>query len=412
MNDERIGSELAGLLEKARPELTPELETRAVAAMREARPRRLTRRRLIAVAVGAAVALFGLGFVPVPMGEAKGVLDRAMATCEGATGLHIVYHMLRDGTDSVHEVWYATGGLGRTEDWRNGELSGAYIWGKDFTALYNATTQTADVDDQPPGNGPKWSALVPGYEQILTESYIAQYPKATLSEWRERSLWGGEVDICEVVLPVPGDTEERKVKIRVETDAATGKLLSKRQWESDGDNWHLVIYTEEVTWDADVPSGAFEFVPPRGTKVTYHRWWRGRYNQTLAMGQTQDWRVKVHALDAKDNGDLILTLSRYPAPGTPEPDWKEVAVKIDAVDDLGAQYHDDMGDGRLQNSSWVTTLHRDASAVKFGSSRSLEATIHFAGPAANSEQTMTLPNLPIPPAQAEADLYRPEVVQY
>ncbi len=408
MNSERIEAKIVGLLGNVGLEPRRDLRQRAIAAIVAARPTRVrTRRRLAAIAVGiAGVVLFALGFVPIPLGRAKGALDRAVAACEGASGLYIRSHDLHDGRDRVRETWYAAGGLERNDWWENGTLAGSDVMGADSRAVYDASKQVAQVDDFPPGT---YRSPDFGHEKLqeLAGSYLEQTP-GSVEEWRKRSLWGGEVDVIDITLEAPGS--QGKVKERYETDAATGRLLSLRTWEWDGGQWRLASYTDEVAWNVDLPSGTFAFLPPKGTKVTYYGWWKDRLDKTVAVGQTQDWRVRVHAVDVNEKGDLLLSLSRYPAPGIEQPDWKAVAVKIDAVDDLGVQYQDDMGDGRFQNSSWVTTLHRSTSTTRPSLAQTATVTIHFRASEPKTDQAVTLSDLPLPASRA--DLFEPDVVQY
>jgi outer membrane lipoprotein-sorting protein len=415
MNLENVDTQLSELLEKVRPQLTAALTDRAAAAIRSARPVPIrSRRRLIAMTVGAAVVLFALGFVPIPLGRTKGALDRAMAAFEGSSGVYIRSHSLREGRDKIHDAWYAAGGLSRDEYWENGELTGLGISGADFDVVYDPSQGTAHVDDRPPGSRPEWSILSFGteYAQSLVRSYLEQSP-GTFEEWRERSLWRGEIDVIEATLRF-GDHDEETMRIRWETDAATGRLIGHREWVLKQGRWELVTYTEEMAWDVDIPSDTFAFVPPKGTRVTCHHWWKSRFDKTLAAGQTSDWRVTVHALDAKDNGDILLTLSRHPV-AQDEEQWiwiGKIPVRIEAVDNLGVAYQDNDGHYVAMPGSWVTTLIRDRSAIRPGRARNLTLAIHLKASDAEPEQILTLAALPLPPLREEEDLFRPEVIQY
>jgi len=407
MSSDPTVEKIAGLLEAVGLEPSRDLRPRAIAAIIGARAAQTRRHyRPVAIALGAAaVALCALGFVPIPLGHAKGALDRAIAAYDGCSGLYIRTHDLHEGRDRVRETWYAAGGLERNDYWEEGKLTGAYVAGTDFYAIYDASRQEAQVDELPPDT--RQSSDFTREEFLALAQQYLESTRGNVEEWRTRSLWGGEVDIIDITLETPS---QGKVKERYETDAATGQLLSLRHWEWDGGAWRLTSYTDEVAWDVDFPSGTFSFLPPKGTKVTYYRWWGDRFDRTVAAGQTADWRIRIHAIDVKENGDMLLTLSRYPSPGEQQPDWHTVAVKIDAVDNLGTGYHDIMGDGRFQNSSWVAILEKSTSTARRGIAQTATVTFRFSAAEGEATEIVTLSDLPLPPPRA--DLFEPEVVQY
>ena len=80
MTAERDDARVIEAVESVCPEFTPALRQRVLSAIAvPARVPARPRRRLIAVAVGAAALLAGLGFVPLPLGRTHGVLTRAVA---------------------------------------------------------------------------------------------------------------------------------------------------------------------------------------------------------------------------------------------------------------------------------------------------------------------------------------------
>ena len=167
MSDRWVQEELAGLLEAARPELTEKLEARAVRAVAEATAVRrplLSRPRWIAVAVGAALALFILGFLPIPMGQTHGALDQAVAALENASGLHLRCHYYDHGRERVVDFWQG-GWLMRNDQREGGRLVSQTIYGPDSKVVYDATKKRAEVSDVPPSQAtdPALPTLEPGW---------------------------------------------------------------------------------------------------------------------------------------------------------------------------------------------------------------------------------------------------------
>ena len=407
MNAEHVDMELAKLLDQVRPELTPALTDRATAAIRSARPVPIRSRcRLIAVTVGAVVALFALGFVPFPAGSAKGALDKAAAALEGCSGLYVRRHCTRESKDMV--LWIAPGGLYRCETWEGGKLVNVQLMGTDSLVYYGPSSHTAEVCDLPPVGG---LDLWYGTQNVFRgqAALLQEHMNATVNEWRERSLWGGEVDVIEVTIPT-GNQDEGKRKDRYETDAATGRLISQQGWESKGDSWGPTYWTEDVVWDADIPSDTWTFVPPKGTEVTYRLWWTGRVESTIASGETEDWQVRVHAIEAFKNGDLRVTLSREGDPEAQKLEWGYGAsIEAEAVDNLGIEYHGLDGGGA--RDYYDVDLRRSKSPIPAGIARTITLIVRPFPHEPYADQIVTFQNLSLPCLQDKVEPVE-EVVQY
>jgi len=409
MSDRRLQAEIAELLETARPELTAELEARAVAAVEAAQVRPVRpRRRWIAVAVGAAVALVGLGFVPFPAGGAKGALDRAMAAFEGTSGLYLRYHDLYHGPiqHRVFQVWEAPGGLSREEHWDDGKLGGVSVTGPDYSINYTARDRTAWVYDLPPAGAAEqaYGAHYVASSLSRVTDRIRERSGEEVKEWRERRLWGGERDMVEITWQAGG-------RVRWEMEAATGRLVSWKGWAPKDSEWKLTTYTEEVEWDVEIPSDTWTFDIPKGTTVSEWLWWKERATHVLATGKTQDWQVTLHALDVSARGDVYVTLSLdrlTPAAGQ----WR--GMDIQGYDDQGVIYHPESrqhgGGGRVGYR--VLVAQRDQSAARSVPARAITLTLHLRSSASPEEQILTFPVLPLPPPQAKEDLFAPDIVQY
>jgi hypothetical protein len=407
--------ELGELLETARPAppLSEGWEERAVGGM-AARRRPARSRRWIAVTVGAAVALFGVGFVPMPMGQAKGALDRAVAALEGTTGLYIRYRAFGQDRETVRDFWQAPGGLVRYDTWEDGRLVSAMISGPDMNVVYSAESKAAQVFDSPP----PWAEPPPGAGKLWWMNpgglglvgFLRGQPGVTVTERQERSLWGGEVNVIEMTLPEDGGATKR----RWETDPATGRLLSEKMWrETDGD-WSLIQESEEVQW-GEPPEETWEFVPPKGTKVTYTRWWQARLGEPIASGESESWRIVLYSVEADRQGNLVLTLSRWPVAGfggtsMGRTNWNALPVEVDGVDSLGVTYHHTNGYG-CDRDYWTTTLQRGRTPIVPGHARTVTLTVHPYSADGYEDEVIRFADVPMPPLQEKVEP-ETEVVQY
>ena len=341
-----------------------------------------------------------------------------MAAFEGTSGFYMRGRELahRDIKDRTTEVWGAPGGLLRIEYWEEGRLQNWQVMGADFEACCDPDHQWAEVYDLPrtETHGASYQLLEHIREMVALRG--KQTGTTTVREWREVSLWGGEVDIIEATEPLE-DPDEGWRKMRWEAEAATGRLLCEKHWRTVGGRWKLVAYSEEVAWDVDIPRDTWTFVPPEGWRVEYHRWWTGRVENTLASGQTQDWQVTLHAMDMNKNGDLILTWSRLPSREVADRlDGRVTPFRISAADDLGVTYEQDGGKecmrGRYGRDYLATTLRRAQSATPPGLGRTVTLTIHVSMWEPYADQVVTFADLPLPPRQDKVDVFEPEIVEY
>ena len=153
MKHEIADEKLTGILDKLTGELPAHVEERAMREMANAKPVcARSRRRLIALAVGAAVVLFGLGFVPVPARgdgspnnvwqmtiaavkqivapEAKDTAEAPVLVAVKQERATLIYFEGKAWQfDGVHNIkwWGSPGGFERKEDWIDGQLMQAWI---------------------------------------------------------------------------------------------------------------------------------------------------------------------------------------------------------------------------------------------------------------------------------------------
>ncbi len=229
MNVENVDIHISELLEKVRPDLTPSLTDRATAAIRAARPAP-TRSRCRLIAVGLAVALFALGFVPFPAGNAKGALDRAAAAIERTPNLYVQWRMVRDGKETVIRDWHSAEGLGREEEWEDGKLASINCMTVDSRLMLVFADHSGSITDLPPPN--------PGLEtmRLWAREYLPELARWGMKsaevrtrEWKERTLWGGTREFAEITA-----SAERNV---YELDPTTGRIIAWTIYRRKDDRW-------------------------------------------------------------------------------------------------------------------------------------------------------------------------------
>ncbi len=99
-----------------------------------------SRRKLVAIAAGVVVALVGLGFVPFPMGSAKGALDRALAATENATTVHVRSWMtVPAGSTTAWGETAVAGGRIPFDEWVSESEEGFYRWERRSESEYSLT---------------------------------------------------------------------------------------------------------------------------------------------------------------------------------------------------------------------------------------------------------------------------------
>jgi len=404
MNLENVDTQLSELLEKVRPELTPALTDRATAAIRAARPLPIrSRRRPIAVAAGLAVALFALGFVPIPLGRTKGALDRAMAAMRNAPTFYMEYREHSQGQEVLLRQWESAQGYSRWEQWEAGTLVSLYFEGPQIQGWYDAHLHKAHISDRPPRSRSPERFLSMSSEGILMFiSAFEKFPRQ-VSEWRERRLWGRSVDIVQVTV---GAT-----RFRLEVDPGTGRMLSWVTYERQGAAWKPVGWTEDVEWDVAVPEGLWtDFTPPKGTEVEMRLWWGPRAGQSLRVAETSDWLVTLNSIDVNRDGDLFVTLSRKERKDEPSYPSKQGYIEADAVDNLGVMYA--LQGGMYGGSNPTVRRLNRRPAASSALPRVVTLTVYPCVVGDDRGESVTFPQVPLPPRQDREELFKGEIVQY
>lgn len=398
MNGERIDAEIAGLLEEVRPELSPSLEERAVGAILAARPARARLRRRGTAIAAAAVLLLGLGFVPVPMGPAKGALNTALAMADQSLGVHISGHVWTPAGEYDFEEWYAPDGFMRYDLYDGNTLVGRWLTDPEERFVYPRSGETEPEHRYQrlleegqvlpprareyvrgsllgPGVGiPADAALdVSPSARAIHESPNEDELRERLSwrrvefEWDvrerlERSLWRGAVVVAEAQGECKGSGEPPsaaivgdlnyplaefyepgdQIRVRAEIEPQTGAILALEQYKGKAGVWTPVYRTDLVERDIEIDKTVRDAeAPPNHTEVR-DNWWRARLPHVLAAGTSENWQFILNAMDLNRRGELFVTLSRKPRPGSAYAEPRESRrlrpISAYAVDNFGVRY--------------------------------------------------------------------------
>jgi len=322
MKKEAIDNQVAELVEQVTLPLSADAKGRMLSGIARVEPTRVKpRRRLIAIAVGAAVVLFALGFVPLPAGSAKGALTRAMAAIEQLRTRHTIQQSWDEqGNEYLTETWNASDGFLRQDELKGDKLSHVWIekgaWSLSFDVLEDGKLR-AFGDFDPLGAYyqqhqvklplPEQSADMVGDTFTFLKSVDA-YKNVTINEYQERTLWGGAINIAEVETDhgAPGHGQ----KWRFEIDPTTDRVMKEVFYVSSG--------TEEIwkeksetyyEWDAPIPDSARDFAIPAGTKLTRDLWWQHKIDKVVAKAATPNGEVILHDVQVDNEGTIIATVS-------------------------------------------------------------------------------------------------------
>ena len=439
------------LIRSARTEyqVSQEYVGRVTAAIEEADVPSRTRshRRLVAVAAGVLVVLIGLGFVPFPMGSAKGALDRALATTENATTVHV-------------RSWIAAPESGRTgwgeaavegdriamDEWVSESEEGFYRRERRSKSGYSLTLAVGaweltygEEETQPTHAVEMYDPCYLHAADVLDRAqfqrkfetlyYLADWrgkprPEVEFAEHREASLWGGYVDVVEARMTADrdwpfvfsgpyavGDT----VLVVAEIDAASDRLLSVREYRLQG-NRRQQTYEATYEWDVEIPDELRSVDLPAGTKVDRLSWWETRAEQAVAQEDTRDWTVTLHSVDVNRNGDVLLSLSRVMTADSQMPSVYNSALPlvVEARGTGGERYTQDNGYGcfNARHSGYWTTTLKPANAES--RPRSVTLTIWPYKESPSEDQSVTFRNIPVPPREDVDDVMAAstEVIQY
>jgi len=484
MKTEPIDEKVAEILHEAQPPLSANWDERALQAMASARLRRTrSRRRLLAVALGAMAMLTAIGFVPFPAGRARGAWDRALAAANQSPGVHLAGHLWTPVGEFDFEQWYTNDGFSRYDLYEEGNLVGRWlfdqerrsirprwhgseIWAERYRAPSTSTlprqgvfgslfgpvaSQLGDVGecDVYPRLG---KDVLGGATGSLVTSRAVQWEymfDLRVDEWLQRTLWQGARAVVEVrgrrkesggwedcgavlgSLMYPLNEEYLtgdQIRIHAEIDPDTRALLAFEQYKWVDGRWAPNCRLDTIEWPVEIGDDIRDVEAPEGHIEFRDNWWQGRLRKAMAVGNSDDWLVTLHAVDLNRNGDLYVTVSRQPKSGAivalPSESGRLRALSVSAVDDVGVHYsvavptemkvdmprliegYPDPVVFGIPECHARIRLAPDRPAVSSGVARTLTVAVTNSSPEGShaSWQSVTFRDLPLPARQVGEDL--------
>ena len=402
MDELRVDQEVARLLDRSRIPMREQWHSRVLAGAAEASRAKPTRGRWVVVLAGLAVVLIGLGFVPFPAGSAKGAFGRALAQVNESPGVHVTGRIWGPLGEWRFEQWFTGGGFKRFDllDGDQVVLCSLYDPGarrirpkwRDIHSVLATINGSAERTLPDPGDvwqsrpliGPEAHDFHVEREDILpfplthTQGEeptsrdfwqrIEEQEKTLQVRVEERqhySVWGGKRAVADIyghrregahveVLILgnlmgsiytslgPGDD----VWIHMEADTETGAILALQQYKRVDGRWKLIYCADSIESGVAIGEEVRNPVLPEHHVEAEDTWWGQRLPQTVAVGDSEDWRVTLHSLEANREGEVFVTLSResmtevtrnaFYEDGRPAPPHR--TLWLEARDDVGARY--------------------------------------------------------------------------
>jgi len=428
---ERMDEEIRQIVSEASGEPRADVKGRALEAMREVQPAARRPWRWAFVVAGA-MALFGLGFVPIPMGAAPGALDRALAAAEEATTVHVVEMRWTDEGETVIEEWYSNEGFWRRDILNDGHPRNTEIsvgpWKLSVTPDGMRASETFTPTKLHPPDPFDRSHLE---RQLALIRYLSSWrgepaPDISITERTEASVWGRPVDIFEAQWTVTSSPDGwsglgthypkgTQVLMEAEIDPRTGQLLSVREYWLNGRHWEQT-YEGVYEWNVEISEELQQVELTRGATLTRYKWWESRAEQVLAQADTRDWTVTLHAIDIQHGGDVVLSLSRVETPDSEMPLVYNHAppLVVEAVGSAGDQYEQQnyySCYNARHSGYWTTTLKP---LKPHAYPRAMTLTIWPYPGSPSEDQFVTFKDIPLPPRHDTDDLFaaETEVIQY
>lgn len=373
-------------------------------------------RRRLTWALGVVTFLASIGFVPVPLGPAKGAWAHALAAAREVAAVHVQVHDQNGQLET--DEWIGADGFKRKSTYQNGRLKKLNIIGHKYM-FYDVANKYAEESIPAPGD------LKPRNADIFTKNalesiaiFLERSPQAKLSESRTGSLWGGTYHLIQVegiinytlmfnsVKYSPGDN----IRIILKTDPASGRILETKQYKLDSAGAMKEAKYVTIEWDVEAPPEFRSFFYPPGTKVIHNRMWQDRTGHTIATARSQHWQVSIHAVDVNRSGDVYLTISRNMISDITLPKgMKFYDPEISAVDSTGVRYV-------MERGAYVSGEYRIIKLIRQNSTASSPRTIILTFDLAPSREqgTLVFRNIPLPRRGGYDDLTQATVeeVQY
>ncbi len=401
MADNDLKKTVANLIKTAEPALPlrPESRARVLGAL-AASPRKKTFvRRVVLAGAGAAIVVLALFFMLSPTENALAAFTRALAATNHAASVHIRGRIWGPTGEWRFEQWFTREGFERYDLSDGDNLVQRWLYDPGLRDIYPKWMETEPLQRYErlrlgPDLG-DWQVTPLIGPHLASDMWrvrrVEMQPKALVQGEGEEDFWQhldeqkdnleiraeqeekvtpqGRLNIINVyghhrenarinrlvlgnlMYPIstvlhPGDD----VWIQLEADATTNLVRALEMSKRVGRKWSPIYRIEEIELNpvigAEVRNPG---LPPHHTE-TVDTWWEDRLPKILGAGESEQWKVTLHSLEANEKGDLFVTVSRRLKPGMelpPSSDDRDgppnpatqVHLGLEAVDDLGNRYH-------------------------------------------------------------------------
>jgi hypothetical protein len=302
----------------------------------------------------AAVAVLTLAAgVLVTRGERQSALAQALDGLRNAKTIHFVAWADVPDTPRRLEFWIA--GEQRFRQEETWTLKG--VSQKEFTvqvgrrvSVYREPSKTLEIDERPAGSALHDLGQLPLHPEVLGAA-VAEDIRGRGGSFREQA--GVDSSGRPVVRYYASDLSDTPTSFVFTLDARTKRLIALEASEYRDGKWYRVGHFDPIEYDIPLPDDLFAIAPPPGTRVTERTWWATRRDRVLQEAAVGEWQIAIRSLDIRDNGDVIVSLSRKLLAGG---SWNEGAPPWGRLTDDQGQRYAEMPVFGVDNGFWTLTF--------------------------------------------------------
>ena len=463
MSNEHTDPKVIEVLDRLAAPLPPRTEPRTLQAMDAVRPTPTYRRRLVIAAVGISIAvLIALGFISLSSNPMPNAWARAAAKFARAKTAHYSGYIWKHGRQYEFETWIDGDNFSRYEERLNGELMVLRLREGNYEHWYHSPTELQLENARPETTDRPVSALVldrplmrerfyPSLAGEISDAfaadqdrirytlsvYLYDLPGLHYSEHFEQSNSGAKIDIIDAERQVKGGewwaSEDGLMRAHIEINSETADLLLVQFLSQQDGQWKLQYQAQAVELNAPIPPEAHNFEPPSGTKIVRDCWWETRLPKVIARATSKNSVFTVHAVDVNQQGDIFITLSQrflkptsvatlYEIPYV-DPNVSLVNSSGKLYDSTGRGYGESYGVIRrgVLGTRFMTLRFRPKSRAAddptLASSAPNKITLRVVtlkrqktDQYPETDETLVLRDIPLPPRQQGDDLIAPKVI--
>lgn len=285
--------------------------------------------------VVAVLAMALVGWLALHRVEKQGALAQALEELRNAETIHFVARSGEAEADGkTIEFWIRDETHFRQEETKDGKLSWVCVQQGDVQRTYTAWSNTYYLTKGQIGTGLHDFGQLLLYPDVLLPSLVKHYrdPEGTGHVERPARDEDGRPMVRHTL-----QTGERD-RLIYAAEAKTGRILALEGESLDRGTWRRALWFDQIEYNVPIPDEVFVLEPPEGATVLEDAWWETRKHQVLAeAGAEQGVVLQVHAVDLRDNGDVVVSLSEH-QPMAPDGGHPPYTMYGRLVDDEGRGY--------------------------------------------------------------------------